>query len=637
MPLALLTPGTFTLGCNYWASHASTAMWSDWRPEVVERDLAALAAAGLTTLRVFPLWSDFQPLVGAVSGGRLRELLLLTPQGEERLTDTPAGRAGVSDVMLERFAEFAMIARRHRLDIIVGLITGWMSGRTFFPPVLQGRDLLTDPLSLQLQGRFVKVFVERFRDEPAVAAWDLGNECNCLGPDISEASAWTWTALISSTIRAADPGRPIISGMHSLNAAPRAGFGYDGWTIQGQAEHTDLLTTHPYPLWVRHTRIDPLDTPRTTAHAAAETRFYADLGGKPAFAEEIGTMGPLMGEWAAAARFVRVNLFSLWANDCRGFLWWCAFDQTRLAHPPYDWMAVERELGLLREDYIPKPMLEELTRFARLLPSLPNPLPPRRIDAVCVLTEGQDQWAVAYSAWVLAMQAKFTLRFVYAGQALPDAWLYLLPGVRGMTPLDRRHWVALLEKVAGGADLYASLDDGVLEPFKEVFGVRVSSRGARLGPTSFRLGAGEGAIVLNARAGLDLRLAAEPGTATLATAADGSAVVVRRPYGKGRVTLASFPVETQLTATPGAFHAEGAEPFHELYRLISNTVIRPFDSRSAALAITLHGGRWAVAVNHGSAPAEVLVAEGVRVIRWVHGGPSVAPHEAAVIEYTSDV
>lgn len=35
----LETPGTFSIGCNYWASHAGTAMWRDWRPDVVRRDL----------------------------------------------------------------------------------------------------------------------------------------------------------------------------------------------------------------------------------------------------------------------------------------------------------------------------------------------------------------------------------------------------------------------------------------------------------------------------------------------------------------------------------------------------------------------------------------------------------------------
>ena len=56
---SLLEPGAFVVGCNYWASHAGTAMWSRWRPGVVAADLRRLARAGLQVLRVFPLWPDF--------------------------------------------------------------------------------------------------------------------------------------------------------------------------------------------------------------------------------------------------------------------------------------------------------------------------------------------------------------------------------------------------------------------------------------------------------------------------------------------------------------------------------------------------------------------------------------------------
>ncbi len=421
--ITLERSGTFTLGCNYWASHAGTRMWRDWRPEVVERDLATLAAAGLTTLRVFPLWSDFQPVTAVRGFGGVLDNLRMTTveQGEQPLPDTPVGQAGVDELMLERFGEFCAIAQRLGLDLIVGLITGWMSGRVFCPPVLEGRALHTDPLALQLQGRFIRTFVTRFRTTGAIVAWDLGNECNCLSTGTSQAAAWTWTAFVTQAIRTSDATRPVISGMHSLLPSPELS---SGWTIQDQAEHTDLLTTHPYPMWSRHTAQDPLDTIRTTLHATAETRMYADIGGKPCFVEEIGTMGPMMGDWTVASDFLRCNLFSLWANDGRGLLSWCAFDQTRLITAPYDAMAVERELGLFDEDHQPKPMLTELARFAALMPSLPETLPERHIDAVCILTNGQDPWAAAYSAWVLAVQAKISLRFAWAEAPLPDADTY---------------------------------------------------------------------------------------------------------------------------------------------------------------------------------------------------------------------
>jgi endo-1,4-beta-mannosidase len=199
--------GSFVLGCNYWASHAGTRMWSDWRPDVVAKDLRLLADNGLQIIRIFPLWPDFQPISRLGSAWE--------PAKEFRFAEAPlpndsSGQAGLSEVMLERFAAFLDLAGREGLRCVVGLITGWMSGRLFVPPALSGRDPLTDPMSLQWQLRFVREFVGRFRQHSAICAWDLGNECNCMG-NASREQAYVWTASIANAIRAADHSRPVLS------------------------------------------------------------------------------------------------------------------------------------------------------------------------------------------------------------------------------------------------------------------------------------------------------------------------------------------------------------------------------------------------------------------------------------------
>ena len=75
--MKIFESGKFFTGCNYWASHAGTNMWSDWRPEVIEADFARLTEAKIGVLRIFPLWSDFQPLrIHRGGGGWERELRL---------------------------------------------------------------------------------------------------------------------------------------------------------------------------------------------------------------------------------------------------------------------------------------------------------------------------------------------------------------------------------------------------------------------------------------------------------------------------------------------------------------------------------------------------------------------------------
>ena len=382
--------GKFLVGCNYWALHAGTHMWSDWQPQIIEADIRQLSEAGLQALRVFPLWPVFQPLMQLFGGGGLpREL---------RFGEDPIEEDGVSSEAIRRFALFADLAEKYRLKLIVGLLTGWMSGRLFVPPSLEGRNVLTDPVAIMWETRFVRHFVRQFKDYAAIIAWDLGNECNVMAPVPGHAAAWAWTSAISNAIRLEDFSRPVISGMHSLDEPDENA----DWQIRDQAELVDILTTHPYPYFTPHCDQEPITTIRNGLHATAQTCWYSDIGGIPALAEEVGTIGPMFASPQVTASYARMALFSLWAHDCHGLLWWCAYDQDRLVQAPYDWTAIERELGLICSDRSPKPVLAVLGEFRRFVDGLPiSALPPRSIEAVCILAHGQEPWGIAQAAFIL--------------------------------------------------------------------------------------------------------------------------------------------------------------------------------------------------------------------------------------------
>ena len=179
----------FFIGCNYWASHAGTNMWHVWDEEVVAEDFRRLAEKKIKVIRMFPLWPDFQPIRMLYGGGGApREVRM----GEDPLPDTDAGRAGVDEEMCRRFERLCELAQENGLRLIVGLVTGWMSGRLYVPPAMEGRNVLTDPWCINWEIRYVKYLVRRFRTQPAVAAWDLGNECNCMGriDDAAQAELW---------------------------------------------------------------------------------------------------------------------------------------------------------------------------------------------------------------------------------------------------------------------------------------------------------------------------------------------------------------------------------------------------------------------------------------------------------------
>ena len=130
----------FMLGCNYWDSASGTEMWKKWQPEVVNDDLEALEKCGVKYLRVFPLWRDFQPIKKLYNWrGSFGEYTV--GEDDEYLDENPDG---IDMTMIERFRSFADMAAEHGMKLIVSIVTGWMSGRLFVPPAIEGRNLIAD-------------------------------------------------------------------------------------------------------------------------------------------------------------------------------------------------------------------------------------------------------------------------------------------------------------------------------------------------------------------------------------------------------------------------------------------------------------------------------------------------------------
>lgn len=551
----LFESGKFFTGCNYWASHAGTNMWHDWSPEAVEGDFQRLAAANIRVLRVFPLWSDFQPLrMHRTGGGGEKELRLV----EEPLPFSAAGRAGIDESMADRFGWFCDKAEEYGLKLVVGLITGWMSGRMYMPEAFAGRNLLTDPMVNKWQVKFVRYMVRRFRDKPAIAAWDLGNECNCMA-SIDADGAYRWTSLITNAIRVEDREHPVVSGMHSLDPAGT-------WRPGDQGEILDILCTHPYPIFTPHCDTDPVNEMKSILHSTSESVMYADLGKVPCFIEEAGTLGPMIADERVAADYVRAAMFSAWAHDLRGFVWWCANEQRHLSHTPYDWCAVERELGLFRVDGSAKPVVEEMTAFTGFVDRFAyDSLPPRIRDAVCILTDDQDHWAAAYGAFILARKAGMDLSFAWCHDEIPDANAYLLPVLTGNLSIPRHVLNDILRRVREGAVLYLSLNDALLSPFAEMTGLRVKTRARRTHPVSVKWEGGEADGLWN-----DFVCRFEPaGAEILAADSDGNPSFSRMSYGKGQVFFMAYPIEWMAATEPGTAEEKPLYKFYEKLNVIS--------------------------------------------------------------------
>ena len=601
----------FMLGCNYWASNAGADMWRSFDAAAIEKDLATLKENGVRYMRVFPNWRDFQPVApNYTAGGAIAEYYADCKRSNKYYLD---------EEMLDRFSIFLDLCEKYSMRLIVGLITGWMSGALFIPTALYGKNLISDSFALYLEQLFIKGFVEQFKEHSAIYAWDLGNECNGMS-HASRYDAACFSATVSNAIRAVDPERPIVSGMHGLTL--------DGnWRIEDQGEFTDLLTTHPYPYWCEHTRIDETLSFRTTLHPTAQSKFYADLGKKPCLAEEIGTMGPMVCSDENAAHFMRVNLFSLWANGATGALWWCASDQTHLTTFPYTRKMVELELGMINQHGEAKPVLKEVKRFADFLKTAPT-LSPAKSDAVCLLTRGQDHWGVGYMSYILARKAGFNLSFAYAEDQLPDADLYLMPSVNGAESMPIPKYEALKKRVYEGADLYISFDNAILPEFEALVGLKVIDSYEHNEGGELRLK--DASIAFHRVRTFTLK---ETTAEVLLRDGNGNPFIASNRYGKGRVFFVNAPIEQNLIGKANAFEGNT----HELYKMLFKEYIEkyPVFLSNPSLLFTLHKskeGTVAVVINHTKETQDFTVMGNLGVARVLYGKESeVAPFDASVL------
>lgn len=632
---------SFLLGVNYWASHAGTRMWSDWREDVVEADLRQIHAAGLRALRVFPLWPDFQPLT-LLRGcqGLSREYRF----GERPLPDDEMGQAGVSVEAIARFETFLNLADRYQMQCVVPLINGWMSGRLFVPPAFDGMNVLTDPEVIRWQVRFVRYFAGRFRSHPAILAWELGNECNCLGAITTPAQAYVWTSALCQTLRAMDQDHPIVSGMHGLKIE-------GNWKICDQGELTDVMTVHPYPIFTKYCDQDPINTIRPILHGTAQCRLFADVAGRPGLCEEIGTLGPLIASEEVSADFVRSCLWSLWANDCHGLFWWCAYDQEKLEHAPYDWDAVERELGLFRSDRSLKPVCKEIRLFRDWLRKIPfSRLPAFQRDAVCLLSQNQDHWAVAFSAFILAKQAGFDIEFQAVDQPLKESELYLLPCLSSHQMISARRMKVLLERIERGAALYLSLDSGLPSGFEPMVGLKPATRARRQQAATISVTADNIDFTLSVNG--KFRGCYETTRArVLGREPDGNPAFTVAEYGKGRIYFLSVPLEQYLAETPGVFHAP-TTAFWKIYQIMAQTACakRAVNKTQPQIGVTAHPidaqRRLVIAINYSPDPmTETLTLRKPWSLERVLYGESagqnsltavIKPNDAMVFQITRD-
>jgi hypothetical protein len=156
----------------------------------------------------------------------------------------------------------------------------------------------------------------------------------------------------------------------------------------------------------------------------------------------------------------------------------------------------------------------------------------------------------------------------------------------------------------------------MLSPLSEPFGFDVLARSRRAGTSHITFDGLPGHPTCNTHGPFRLQLA--PTTATvLGREDDGNPVFTRAAYGKGVIYFLSFPMEQELTTTPGSFHTPDAKPCWQVYEHLA----QPFLAERAAtkdhpqVGITEH-----------------VLADSRRVIVLINYSPEPVPTQLTVVD-----
>lgn len=351
-------------GVNYTPSKNWWFCWNEWDADPIRRDLDAIAGLGADHLRILLIWPYFQP----------------NPKW-------------VSPLHLERLDQLLTLMAERRLDALVTVFTGQLSGWFFLPPFNKpGAGFYTDDAIWKAQELFVRQLARVMSSKNNIIGFDFGNEINtCWSTEPAVGDAWM--AKMFSLMQEVLP-----QGMHVNGVDELPWFESNTFSPQALADRPMPLM-HCYPYWSGSLKyggaMDPPSTKLMVAMAALIRSYAGDLR-KPIWAEEFNTCIEALAEkqqaeWLEKAVVAAIEAGVSW------FSYWDSHDVDR----KFDFNPLEYSLGLLTNDgrvkeqgKVFKQLAEAYRGKAVVFPTQPLPPPPvnRNPDTTW-------RWMLDWLAW----------------------------------------------------------------------------------------------------------------------------------------------------------------------------------------------------------------------------------------------
>lgn len=348
-------------GVNYVPSRNWYFCWNNWRPDDIARDFDRIAEIGADHIRVMLIWPWFQPNPKRVSIDHLHHL-----------------------------EELMRLAAARKLDVLVTIYTGWLSGFRFNPPYLEGEAFYTSPKWRTVQSLYLTEVSRRLEVHSNFLGFDIGNEINCNWA-CPPAEGDAWMHLMFQQMHALCPNRIHVNGVDH-----QPWFKETTFTPEALVAQQEIVALHCWPFWTGAGKFGGPLAPAYTqlpAAMAALARSYGRAPQKPIWLQEFGACKAEMPE-ADVPRWMELAVTGGIAEGVSWFTWWASHDVSE----QFEFNPFEYSLGLMTVDNRIKEqgrMFQQLAAAFRgkavAIPTRQLPAPPQqRTD------DATWQWLLAW-------------------------------------------------------------------------------------------------------------------------------------------------------------------------------------------------------------------------------------------------
>ncbi len=380
----------FLLGINYWPRRSAMYMWERFDLGEIREDFARVRSLGLSVVRFFIMWDDFQPQADRMD-----------PQ------------------MLARFDAVMNALADAKLQAMPTFFTGHMSGVNYLPEWAldhsrpNGRfrtftrglrelpwgagDFYSGAL-LDASRLHVRSIGERVRGHEALYLWDLGNEFSNLRSANSPVESAQWSKQLTEDLFEVS-GAATTAGNHSEDLTQDRGIRPSSFCA-------------PFPCAVMHgysvyshfarSRTDPEVVPflcQVMQSMSGKAVLFNEFGNPTCPPNTVSPYDrvPLPGDPAPESKELPSNaapyacltedemasycfevLDRLQQRGALGAFWWNWADYAKelSSTPPFDRAQHEMTFGIIRSDGSYKPVADTLKRFAQESRPVVAPPPP---------------------------------------------------------------------------------------------------------------------------------------------------------------------------------------------------------------------------------------------------------------------